>query len=62
MPGVQNSSRKDAVANVFCTVTSNIRGSLVWNLLKVTILAPNSEVAPIRLENFAPVKLYLGLN
>jgi hypothetical protein len=35
-----NTGSQVAVATKFCTVTRNICGRSVWNLLRVTLLAP----------------------
>jgi len=40
LQGWSNHRRQVAVATEVCTVAPNIRGSLVWNLLHITLLAP----------------------
>ena len=42
------------MATKFCTVAPNICGSSVWNLLQITLLAPeNAEVSSTFLDKFA---------
>jgi len=45
-------TRYPALETIYCAVTSNIYGALMWDLLHVPLLAPrNSEVAARLLEN-----------